>query len=195
MAKFTEMVLAALQFQAEGLLTITDMFVSLPIEIRKGLHGIFPVYERHWFKTNWAEHYRNRQQFHKTLQHLKNQGLVARRGIKGGTLWVITKRGKERFERHRQLRADPYSSAHIDFAKPRGLGITVITFDIPEKERRKRDWLRRCLVEMGFKMLQKSVWMAQGAAEEDFIRALRERKLLACVHIFSVTRHGTIRMV
>ena len=192
MAKFVELVLAALQFQTEGALTIAELLLASPESIRKRFYRI-PTHERQWFSTNWAEAYRNRQQFYKRLHYLKHEGLVIKRSGKDAMQWMLTRRGKERLREYRQSRTDLFSSAHIHFPKPEGDGVAIVAFDIPEKERRKRDWIRQCLVEMDFEPLQKSVWMAHGGVHEDFIHALRERKLLDAVHIFAVTRRGTIR--
>jgi len=92
------------------------------------------------------------------------------------------------------LRRDPLLKSTAAFARTKGSGIIVVAFDIPEKERRKRDWIRMCLVEMSFEMLQKSVWAAKGAIDENFIHALRDRNLLDKVHIFTVTQQGTISL-
>ena len=194
MAKFVELALIALQFQAKGLLEIADILLSTPAETRRWFHRI-PTYERHWFKTNWAEAYRGRQQFYRTLNYLKRQGLVARNETKGDTRWILTKRGKERLQEYKELRSDLFLTSTTVFAKTIGNGVTIAAFDIPEKERRKRDWVRMCLVEMGFKKLQKSVWMAKGAVDEDFIHALRDRNLFNNVHIFAVIKQGTTSLV
>ncbi|TSD04735.1 MAG: hypothetical protein Greene071436_72 [Parcubacteria group bacterium Greene0714_36] len=119
---------------------------------------------------------------------MKKQGLVTKKETRQSTAWTLKKLGKHTLSAYHRLRTDPFSSRHIAFPKPKGGGLTIVSFDISEKERRKRDWIRRCLVEMDFKMLQKSVWAAHGGVHEDFIHALRERKLLDAVHIFSVTR-------
>lgn len=193
MARFTELMLTALQFQTEGLLEIADMFLSAPIEMRKGLHRI-PTYERHWFKTNWAEKYRNRQQFYRTLNHLKRQGLVAKKKGESGSCWALTQRGEEQNDAYRQSRRDPFSASFASFAEPTGAGVTILSYDIPEKERRKRAWVRMCLMGMGCERIQQSVWVARGAIDEDFIHALRERDLLGYIHIFVVTKHGTINL-
>lgn len=191
MVKFIELVLTVLQYQAEGLLEIADVFLSTPEETRRYFHRI-PTHERRWFKTNWAEAYRSRQQFHLTLNYLKRQGLVVRKGDKRKSRWFLTKQGEKRAKTYRERRADSYSSVSTNFAHVYGDGVTVVAFDIPEKERRKRDWIRMCLAEMGFQKLQKSVWVARGKVDEDFFRALRERDLLGKVHIFAVTKRGTI---
>lgn len=192
MARFVELMLAAMQFQAEGLLQVADILFASPARIRKEFYRI-PTYERQWFSANWAEMYRDRQQFYKRLHYLKRQGLVVKQYAKGEMQWILTKRGGKRLQEYRRIRADPFSSVHTNFSAPKGESITIIAFDIPEKERRKRGWLRMCLREMGFEPLQKSVWMGERGVPEDFMHALRERRLLGAVHIFAVTRHGTIK--
>ncbi len=193
MAKFVELLLAALQFQAEGLLTLGDILLSTREETRRWFYRI-PTEERQWFKKNWADAYRDRRQFHHTLQYLKRQGLVVKKTKSHKSGWALTERGIERMMRYKKAREDPFSGANAIFVKPRGSGITIVAYDIPERERRKRDWMRRCLIEMGCEMVQKSVWVAKGTIDEDFIHALRDRDLLGHVHIFSVTKQGTIRV-
>lgn len=192
MARFTELLLTALQFQAKGLLTLGEILFSSEEAMRRFFHRI-PTEERSWFKENWAGLYRDRQQFYCTLNHLKRQGLVAKqRGGSSGSRWALTPRGEERNYEYRQSRRDPLSSANTAFSKPQGAGITIVAYDIPEKERRKREWIRMCLIEMECEKIQQSVWVAKGTVDEDFIHALRERDLLRNVHIFAVTKHGTV---
>ena len=189
MAKFVELVLTALQFQTEGLLEIADLFMT-PGGVRKLPY--FPVYERQWFKTNWADAYRDRQQFYRTLHYLKKQKLVIKKKGKTKSHWVLTPHGREKIQQYRKSRLDPFSAAQTIFVKPQGGGVTIVAYDVPERERRKRDWIRMCLAEMACEKIQKSVWVARGALDQDFIQALRERNLLGRVHIFAVTKQGTI---
>jgi DNA-binding transcriptional regulator PaaX len=70
--------------------------------------------------------------------------------------------------------------------------LKVIIFDIPEKERHKREWLRVSLLALGFSFLQQSVWMGKNKIPESFIVDLRDRKLLPCVEIFEINQKGTI---
>ena len=87
--------------------------------------------------------------------------------------------------------ADPFSSAHTYYSGMRKPGIMIVTFDVPEKEKRKREWLRECLRLLGFKKLHKSVWMGKEILPEDFIHALRERDMIGYVHILAVDKRGT----
>ncbi|MBI4225410.1 MAG: hypothetical protein HY617_03695 [Candidatus Sungbacteria bacterium] len=193
MAKFVELVLTALQFQTEGLLEIADIFSHEPGGRRKSLH--VPMYERQWFKKSWADMYRDRQQFYRTLNYLKCQGLVVKKKEKDGSAWILTPSGKARVQKYRKSRRDPFSTSQATFRKPEGGGITIVTYDVPEKERRKRDWIRRCLMEMDCEKIQKSVWVAKGAIDENFIHALRQRNLLPNVHVFAVTKQGTVNQI
>jgi phenylacetic acid degradation operon negative regulatory protein len=70
--------------------------------------------------------------------------------------------------------------------------LKIIIFDIPEKERRKRDWLRSVIKNLGFRQLQQSVWAGNNPIPEDFIEDLNEFNLLQFVEIFSVGKRGTI---
>ncbi|MFY9462740.1 MAG: CRISPR-associated endonuclease Cas2 [Candidatus Sungiibacteriota bacterium] len=192
MAKFVELALMALQFQAEGLLEIADILFATPAKARRQFSQPL-TYEWLWFKDSWADLYRDRRQFQRTLQYLKRQGLIAKKAKAHGS-WALTQRGTERAKQYQATRGDPFSKANATFIKPHGNGITIVAYDIPERERRKRDWVRLCLIEMGCEMIQKSVWVAKGMIDEDFMHALRDRDLLGHVHIFSVTKQGTIHV-
>ena len=70
--------------------------------------------------------------------------------------------------------------------------IILVIFDVPEKERIKRDWIRVRLENFGFRVLQKSVWWGTSALPKEFIRDLRKYNMLDYIHIFSVKKKGTI---
>ena len=70
----------------------------------------------------------------------------------------------------------------------------IVIFDIPERERRKRNQLRRELVYLGFKKLQQSVWIGQTQIPEEFIKELKEKDILPYIHIFSVEKKGTVML-
>lgn len=72
--------------------------------------------------------------------------------------------------------------------KPRNL---IIIFDIPEKKKRYRDWLRMELVGFGFTLIQKSVWLGPGLPQE-FIEYLNEAGILKFVRFFRATEKELI---
>ena len=115
------------------------------------------------------------------LSRLRRQGLVARRGNRGSHAWTLTKRGAE------QIAADPI----LAFPAPDGISRLVV-FDIPEKERRKRDIIRTELASCNFRSLQKSVWIGENPLPEDFIALVDDLRLKGRLHIFSIRESGTI---
>lgn len=72
--------------------------------------------------------------------------------------------------------------------------LKIIIFDIPEKERRKREWLRCVLRNLGFKMLQKSVWMGKSKIPIEFLQDLKGQNLLAYVEVFVITKSGSLEI-
>ncbi|MFH1162324.1 MAG: hypothetical protein V1696_03590 [Candidatus Jorgensenbacteria bacterium] len=113
-----------------------------------------------------------------TLSRLKKNGLVAREG----GLWKITEKGKRYFEKKKEAffpRHAPYKE--IKRHAPQSM---IVAFDIPEKHRRKRDWLRVELAILGFKPIQKSVWFGSAPLPKRFIESLDELDILQFVKFF-----------
>jgi DNA-binding transcriptional regulator PaaX len=62
----------------------------------------------------------------------------------------------------------------------------MVVFDIPERERWKRSRLRRLLVELDFKQIQKSVWVTSNDHKEILSAEIRHSDLGKCVQIYEV---------
>ena len=117
-----------------------------------------------------------------TLSRLKREGLIVRSGNIRKSLWSITEDGKHRIE-----------EIILTEELPRSDGVTrVVIFDIPERERKKRDTIRAELITCDFRQLQKSVWIGERMLPESFIELLDDLELKNKVHVFSVKEHGTI---
>ena len=117
-----------------------------------------------------------------TLSRLKREGLIARRGAKGKTIWEITSDGKQQLE-----------EIEDSFELPKEDGATrLVIFDVPEKQRKKRDRIRTELIACDFSPLQKSVWIGRRPLPEHFISLLDDLDLHGKVHIFSVQEAGTL---
>lgn len=132
-----------------------------------------------------SEFQRKKHNFHLILSKLKREGLVQKKENK----WFITNTGKEKLSKLLKRLPRHRYSKEIDST------VKIIIFDIPEKEQRKRAWLRRRLQELGFKMLQKSVWMGKVKLPEEFLEDLRGYEVFPYVDIFAVTKGGSIRVV
>ena len=62
----------------------------------------------------------------------------------------------------------------------------LIMFDIPEKKREDRNWLRWQLVSLDYKPLQKSIFIGKQPMEEDFYEEMLIRKLNQCVRLMTI---------
>ena len=69
----------------------------------------------------------------------------------------------------------------------------IISFDIPEKLRRKRNWLREVLRNLGFEMIHQSVWVGKVKIPKEFIIDLENLKILEYVEIFEISKTGTLK--
>ena len=67
----------------------------------------------------------------------------------------------------------------------------IVIFDIPEKKKGYREWLRMELVGFGFNLVQKSVWFGPTLPKE-FLEYLEEIKLLKHIRFFRATEKDLI---
>lgn len=132
---------------------------------------------------------RERQKFHNLLYQLQKQGFVEKKKDNDEkTIWKLTSEGLKHLKilKNKKLLSPlkPASEEKKDFLK-------VITFDIPENQKKKRDWLRNTLVNFNFSMLQRSVWTGDAQLPKDFFHSLKELNLLPYIHIFAVNKEKT----
>jgi DNA-binding transcriptional regulator PaaX len=138
------------------------------------------------------EKQRIRQNYYATLSRLKKDGLIKTENIKANKLFFITAMGRQKLsflqDRDREsLPRTPKAEAGDKFI--------IVAFDVPEKEKRKRNWLRYALRYMGLVMIQRSVWAGKVKLPEDFLHSLRKLKLLDCVEIFEISKTGTLEQI
>ena len=120
------------------------------------------------------------------LSRLKQQKLVSRTGSKKYTRWKITSAGKKTL-----LQTKPREKYLYHLAPEDGI-VRIVTFDIPEKIRGKRDWLREQLFACGYRLLQRSVFTGTRPLPDAFIKRVDEMKIGKYLHIASLTQTGTI---
>ena len=128
---------------------------------------------------------RRRNNFYSYLYHLQKDGLIERRRGK----WSVTNIGRGKYKT--LLKRFPVRK----YPKEADTGLKIIIFDIPEKEKRKREWLRDRLVELGFKMLQKSVWVGKIKLPQEFVEDLRDLNLIRHVEVLAVTKRGSLKQL
>lgn len=122
-----------------------------------------------------------RASFSALLWKLKAQGLVAKMTYNHRASWRLTRRGNDALgERRPEALPSPDGKMRL------------ICFDIPERERAKRRWLRGELIAFGYRQLQRSVWIGDRPLPQDFMQNLDILALRNRVHIVAVASRGTL---
>ncbi|MDP2641845.1 MAG: hypothetical protein Q8P21_00935 [bacterium] len=120
-----------------------------------------------------------------TLSRLKKNGLL--KNTK--RTWAITSEGEEFINGKNSDIKKFFPSVRRQTANvSKNL---IIIFDIPEKKRRYRDWLRSELINFDFEQIQKSVWFGPPLPKE-FVEYLGESGLLRFVRFFKVSEKDLI---
>lgn len=91
--------------------------------------------------------------FSAILSRLRRQGLVSRRGTHRRASWSLTPQGKA------AITAPHHGRDTFAELPPRDQVPRLVAFDIPERERKKRDAIRRELLACDYRPLQRSVWI------------------------------------
>ena len=107
--------------------------------------------------------------FKTTLSRMKRDGLI-KRDPNAEKFFVLTKRGER--EREKALRHINIESAKREKWDGKW---RVLFFDVPEKQRKLRNFLRAELIDYGFEPLQKSVFVSPFRIAEDIIEVLEYR--------------------
>jgi DNA-binding transcriptional regulator PaaX len=124
--------------------------------------------------------------FSAILSRMQSEGFVERRHAKQKARWRITKAGR----RHLAEKTPPTEFVPHKDGVPR-----IVSFDIPEQQRKKRRWIREALLEYGYRPLQKSVWIGFAPLPENFFEDLDLLSLRSCIQVFSIDRKGTIEEI
>ena len=124
---------------------------------------------------------------------LKRHGLIEEAVQGAKHPWFLTGKGKQKvFElRKRNERIGDLPSAH--YSKMRSDKIVIVTFDIPEEIRDKRDWFRRVLKNLDFKMVHQSVWIGKVKIPKELPEDLKKIGLIDFIEVFSISSTGTFK--
>jgi len=137
------------------------------------------------------ENHQYRRRLYNLLYRLRKDGLIEELPNK---TFHLTSKGKRKFDwlREKAFAALPRPSYYLP-EKSREWHIVI--FDIPEENRHKRAWLRVVLKTLGFTLLQKSVWIGKVKLPKRFLDDLAKLKLLDYVHIFVISKSGSLEGV
>lgn len=110
-----------------------------------------------------------------SLTGLKSRGFVRNKGPKKKTIWYITQKGKTHFHNAKDIELPPEDGK-----------IRLVIFDIPEKQKSKRNWLRSQLVSCDYNQLQKSVWTGNRPLPKWLLGDIKRLDLVSHIHIVSL---------
>lgn len=128
------------------------------------------------------------QAFYTKLNQFKRNGLIEKGTLGEDTSWQISKKGKDFLNKKRD-KFNAYLTAPIS---PR---MKIVSYDIPEKYRRGRGWLRSVLKLMDYEMVHQSVWIGRKVLPKDFFEVIANEGLEEYLKIFEVTKSGSLNPV
>jgi len=137
--------------------------------------------------------WRSRRTYNSLLYKLKRDGFMESNNKNGKKFFSITPRGKKKLDILLLRKTQVLPRINYNVVPEEKNNLLIVAFDIPEKERRKRDWLRSSLRHLGLKMIQKSVWIGKIKLPDDFIKDIGVLNLAQFVHIFEVGKEGSLR--
>jgi DNA-binding transcriptional regulator PaaX len=112
------------------------------------------------------------------LSRLHTKGYLAR----SSSGWSVTQRGRKSFKINCLLN---YVRSPFGKNTPDSM---IIAYDIPEKNRILRKWLRNQIKIFGYRMLQQSLWVGPGPLPSSFLKRLADLKIRKNVKTFRIAR-------
>ena len=138
---------------------------------------------------------RQQQRFYSMFHRLKKDGLIEENIKNDKSFFQITSKGRQRLKRLKERQADALPGNSYKTCDLKKSKFTIIVFDIPESERKKRAWLRSALKNLNFKMIQQSVWIGKVRIPEEFLSDLRNMHLTEYVEIFEISKTGSLQQI
>lgn len=134
-----------------------------------------------------------KQRYYNFIYKLKQSGLIEERKKEGKKFFIITRKGKNKVSLlNKQAQGNLPKNL---YPKEKGDKFIIVIFDVPEKERRKRAWLRAVLKNIGLKMIQKSVWIGKAKIPKQFLDDLFKLKMVDFVEIFEINKSGSLEHI
>ncbi|MDP2598511.1 MAG: hypothetical protein Q8P49_01635 [Candidatus Liptonbacteria bacterium] len=132
-----------------------------------------------------------RQRYHMMLSRLKRDQLINMKRENSIKLFSLTKKGRGRLMVLREQNTLRISQPVYPLAdSPTTI---MVAFDIPETEKRKRDWIRAVLKSLNYSMVQKSLWIGKTKIPQEFLEDLVRLRLVDFVEIFEISKIGSLR--
>ena len=129
-----------------------------------------------------------RERLQKFLSKLKRDGLI--KEISGKySQFSISSSGKAKLAKLKSDFPKRYYEKEIHSCP------VIISFDIPEKLRRKRDWFREVIKNLGFRMVHQSVWIGKIKIPKQLIFDLETMNILEYIEIFEISKTGSLKKI
>lgn len=190
-----------------GTLAMNDLFDFMMSRTLEGSgYGLSKEGYKAFKRRSWqrrvamnAEHQaqEEKQVFYNLMYRLREQGLVENEKHGTKTMLSITQKGKEKIRDLKKYFADNANKRQpvmppTHYPKTKSSASIIISFDVPEKEKYKRAWLRSVLRNLEYKILHESVWIGTNALPKELLNECRRLNMTKYIHIFSVLKKGTI---
>lgn len=133
------------------------------------------------------------QRFYNILYKLEKDGLVKKAVKNKKSFFSLTQKGKEKIKNLKARKTNPLRNH--SYEKIKGERFAIVIFDVPEVERKKREWLRAVLKNLGFKLIQRSVFLGKIQIPERFLHDLKKLNIVNYVEIFEITKIGAIEYI
>ncbi len=146
---------------------------------------------RDLYMRQMRENKENQNRFKHFIYHLRKERLIENIKKDKGMFVKITSAGEKLLSKLRQRKDQDLPEKTYPVLEKDEL--KIIIFDVPEKEKRKRAWLRSALRNLEFTMIQKSVWSGKTKLPQEFINQLHKLNLLSHVEIFTISKTGTLK--
>jgi len=134
-----------------------------------------------------------RRRYYDMVYRLKRDGLIEETSKKTRKFFSITAEGLRKLSHLRSSRRERLPLPL--YSKEEGARWLIVAFDIPEREKRKREWMRTALRNLGFTMVQRSLWKGRIKVPRKFLEDIRRLNLVNCIEIFEISETGTLREV
>jgi CRISPR/Cas system-associated endoribonuclease Cas2 len=194
-----EKTLAILALLKEGALEATDVFEAF-LRAGYGASSRRLNYERNRIRLrreqksiSYIEKRHARQRYDNLVSFLRRDGLIQRTGIRKKSVLSITHKGRVALQKLFSKKQEELPATR--YVPVSSNTFVICVFDIPERERRKRAWLRAALQGMGMHLIQKSVWLGKIKIPNDFLDAVDRIKILPYIEIFEITKSGSLRHI
>jgi hypothetical protein len=132
-----------------------------------------------------------KMRFYQLMYELRRDGLIEERNDGGDHLARITAKGLAwlKRKRERSLMSLPIYNTSGEKTDR----VTIVSYDIPEKNKVLREWLRATLKNLGLRSMQRSVWIGRVKLPSDFLKDIVLFKIETRVEIFEISKAGTLR--